>query len=215
MTIIEEISQAVEKGKLKVIRELVPQAIEQGIPVRSILEDGLLHGMGIVGDRFTKNEAFIPEVLVSARAMNKGVEILKPALAEEGMPSIGKACLGTVEGDMHDIGKNIVKLMLESKNISVIDLGVDVAAETFIQAAIENECDLICCSALLSTTMPVMEAVVNKAKEAGIRDKVIIMVGGAPVTQEYADAIGADAYTADANSAAVKAAELISQKRRG
>lgn len=213
MAILEDISQAVENGKVKAIRELVPQALEQGVPVRSILEEGLLHGMGIVGDRFTRNEAFIPEVLVSARAMNKGVEILKPALAEEGMPTIGKACLGTVEGDMHDIGKNIVKLMLESKSIEVIDLGVDVSAETFIRTAVENECDLICCSALLSTTMPVMETVVNKAKDAGIRDKVIIMIGGAPVTQEFADTIGADAYTADANSAAVKAVELLARKK--
>ena len=214
MTIIEQISKAVENGKLKQIKELVPQAIAEGYGAQTILDDGLLHGMGIVGDRFTKGEAFVPEVLVSARTMNKGVEFIKPLLAEGGSQIVGKACIGTVQGDMHDIGKNIVKLMLESKNFEVIDLEVDVPPEVFIQTAMEEECDLICCSALLTTTMPVMRQVVEAAEAAGIRDKVIIMIGGAPVTQEFCDEIGADAYTDDGNLAAVRAVELVTAKKQ-
>ncbi len=213
MTTIEEISQAVEAGKLKVVKELVPRAIEEGIPAQTILNDGLLHGMNIIGDAFTRDEAYVPEVLVSARAMNKGVELLKPILAQEGAASIGRAVIGTVQGDLHDIGKNIVRLMMESRNIEVIDLGVDVPAEVFIQTAIEQNCDLICCSALLTTTMPMMQAVVDAAKAAGIREKVLIMVGGAPVTQEFCDEIGADAYTEDGNTAALCAAELLAAKK--
>ena len=213
MSIIAEISSAVERGKMKIIKELVPQAIEEGYSAKVILEDGLLHGMSIIGDRFTKNEAFVPEVLVSARAMNKGIELIKPLLQEEGDEKIGKACIGTIQGDMHDIGKNIVKLMLESKNIEVIDLGVDVAPEKYIETAINEKCDLVCCSALLSTTMGNMEKVVELAKEKGIRDDVIIMIGGAPVTQDFCDQIGADAYTEDGNAAAVRAVELLKAKK--
>jgi len=209
MTIIEEISQAIQNGKMKLIKELVPQAIEQGHTAQDILNNGLLHGMNIVGDRFTRNEAFDPEVLVAARAMNKGTELIKPLLAAEGNQPIGKACIGTVQGDLHDIGKNIVKLMLESQNIDVVDLGVDVSPEKFAQTAKDENCDLVCCSALLTTTMPVMEQVVVALKEAGIREKVTVLVGGAPVTQEFCDQIGADIYTADGASAAKKAAEVL------
>jgi len=209
MTIIEEISQAIQNGKMKLIKELVPQAIEQGHTAQDILNNGLLHGMNIVGDRFTRNEAFVPEVLVAARAMNKGTELIKPLLAAEGNQPIGKACIGTVQGDLHDIGKNIVKLMLESQNIDVVDLGVDVSPEKFAQTAKDENCDLVCCSALLTTTMPVMEQVVVALKEAGIREKVTVLVGGAPVTQEFCDQIGADIYTADGASAAKKAAEVL------
>ena len=215
MTIIEEISQAIQNGKHKLIPELVPRALEEGISAQTILSDGLLHGMNIIGDRFTRNEAFVPEVLVSARAMNKGIELIKPHLAEEGAQSIGRACIGTVKGDLHDIGKNIVKLMLESRNIEVIDLGVDVAPETFVRTALEQNCDLICCSALLTTTMPAMADVVKAAEAAGIRDRVHIMVGGAPVNQDYCDQIGADAYTTDGNEAGKKAEELILARRAG
>ena len=213
VTILEQLSDAVENGQVKLVKELVPQAMEAGLSAQSILEDGLLHGMNIIGDAFTRDEVFVPEVLIAARAMNKGVELIKPMLAEEGATTIGKACIGTVQGDLHDIGKNIVRLMLESRNIEVLDLGVDVAPETFIKTAQEEHCDLICCSALLSTTMPVMKQVVDAASAAGIRDSVRIMVGGAPVTQAFCDEIGADAYTADGNAAAVRAAELIAEKR--
>lgn len=212
MTIIEEISEAIEKGKVKIVKELVPAAIEQGYSAQEILNDGLLHGMSIVGDRFTRNEAFVPEVLVSARAMNKGTELLKPLLAAEGSQPIGKVCIGTVQGDLHDIGKNLVKLMLESKNIEVIDLGVDVPPEKFVQTVIDEKCDICCCSSLLTTTMPMMEEVVKAMKAAGIRDQVKIMVGGAPVTQEYCDQIGADYYTDDGASCANKAKEILLAK---
>ncbi len=208
-TTLSEISQAIQAGKMKAVKELVPKAIEEGCSARSILNDGLLHGMNIVGDRFTRNEVFVPGVLVAARAMNKGIELIKPLLAEEGNQPIGKACIGTVQGDLHDIGKNIVKLMLESKNIEVIDLGVDVPPEKFVRAVTEEKCELVCCSALLTTTMPMMEKVIKALKEAGIREQVKVMVGGAPVTQDFCDQIGADAYTDDGSSAANKAAELL------
>ena len=214
MSVLSEISAAVEKGKMKQVKELVPQAIDEGLSGRTILEEGLLHGMSIVGDRFTRNEAFVPEVLVSARAMNKGIELVKPLLQEEGDEKIGKACIGTIQGDLHDIGKNIVKLMMESKNIEVIDLGVDVAPEKFIDTAIQEKCDIICCSALLSTTMSGMGKVVELAKEKGIRDDVIIMVGGAPVTQAFCNQIGADAYADDGNAAAVRVVELLQKKKQ-
>ena len=211
-TTIEEISAAVEKGKAKLIKDLVPKAIEEGCSAQEILNDGLLHGMNIVGDRFTRNEAFVPEVLVAARAMNKGTELIKPLLLAEGNQPIGKACLGTVQGDLHDIGKNIVKLMVESKNIEVIDLGVDVPPEKFVETAINEKCDLILCSALLTTTMPMIGKVVEAVKEAGIRDKVSIMIGGAPITQEFCDDVGADYYTEDAASCANKAVEILKAK---
>lgn len=212
MTIIEEISQAIQNGKMKIVKELVPKAIEEGYSAQTILNDGLLHGMNIIGGRFTRNEAFVPEVLVAARAMNKGIELIKPLLAEEGSQPIGKACIGTVQGDLHDIGKNIVKLMLESKNIDVIDLGVDVPPEKFVETARNESCDIVCCSALLTTTMPMMEKVVEALKNAGIRDDVVVMVGGAPVTQEYCDQIGADYYTEDGASCANKAEEVLKSR---
>lgn len=207
--ILNEISEAIQKGKRKQINTLVPQAIEQGLSAQQILNDGLLAGMDIIGGKFTRNEVFVPEVLVSARAMNTGIELLKPLLKEEGSEPIGKACIGTVEGDLHDIGKNIVRMMLESKNIEVVDLGTDVAADKFIQCAVDQGCQLICMAAMLSTTMPVMAQVVELAQEKGIRQNVRIMIGGAPVTQSYCDEIGADAYAADAAIAAAKAVELL------
>ena len=208
MSTLMEISEALQKGRAKQVKVLVPQALEEGIPAQQILEEGLLAGMSIIGEKFKNNEVFVPEVLVAARAMNTGAELLKPYLAEAGVESKGKVVLGTVKGDLHDIGKNLVRMMMEGKGLEVIDLGVDVAPETFIQSAIENNCSVIACSALLTTTMPAMEEVVNKAKEAGIRDKVKIMVGGAPITDAFCQTIGADAYTADAASAAEKAVEL-------
>jgi methylmalonyl-CoA mutase cobalamin-binding domain/chain len=164
--------------------------------------------MSIIGEKFKNNEVFVPEVLVAARAMNMGAQILKPYLADAGIKAAGKVCIGTVQGDLHDIGKNLVKMMLEGKGLEVIDLGTDVAAETFIQTAIDRDCRVICCSALLTTTMPVMAEVVKLAEAKGIRDKVKIMVGGAPVSQEYCNKIGADCYTVDAASAADAAVEF-------
>lgn len=213
MSTIQEISKAIETGKMKLVKELVPKAIEEGCSAQEILNDGLLHGMNIIGGRFSRNEAFVPEVLVSARAMNKGIELIKPLLAEEGNKPIGKAIIGTVQGDLHDIGKNIVKLMLESRNIEVVDLGVDVPPEKFAEAAKDGDCDLVCCSALLTTTMPMMEKVVEALKAAGIREDVVVMVGGAPVTQDFCDQIGADCYTVDGAAAAEKAAEILQAKK--
>ena len=202
MSILNEISTNVQIGKSKIVKELVQQAIDQGVAVADILNEGLLAGMSIVGEKFKNNEIYVPEVLVSARAMNMGAQLLKPLLAASGVTATGKVCLGTVQGDLHDIGKNLVKMMLEGKGLEVVDLGTDVAPEAFIKAAIEENCQVICCSALLTTTMPVMEEVVKGAVAAGIRDKVKIMVGGAPVNQEFCDKIGADCYTVDAASAA-------------
>jgi methylmalonyl-CoA mutase cobalamin-binding domain/chain len=180
----------------------VAQAIDEGVAPQEILAQGLIDGMGIIGEKFKNNEVFVPEVLVAARAMNQGVELLKPLLVDAGVESAGKVCLGTVQGDLHDIGKNLVKMMMEGKGLEVIDLGTDVAPETFVQAAIDNGCQVICCSALLTTTMGVMADVVRAAEKAGIRDKVKIMVGGAPVNEAFCREIGADCYTVDAASAA-------------
>lgn len=203
--ILENISTQIQAGKAKIVTELVQQAIDAGIPAQKILEEGLLSGMGIIGEKFKNNEVFVPEVLIAARAMNRGVALLKPLLVQDGVEATGKVCIGTVKGDLHDIGKNIVKMMMEGKGLEVVDLGTDVPAETFIQAAIEQNCQIICCSALLTTTMPVMAEVVKAAETAGIRNKVKIMIGGAPVTEAFCQQIGADAYTADAATAADKA----------
>ena len=208
MSILNEISENLQKGKAKIVKELVTKAIEDGLGAKDILEQGLLEGMGIIGEKFKKNEVYVPEVLIAARAMNAGVELLKPLLAESGVESKGKVCIGTVRGDLHDIGKNLVKMMMEGKGLEVIDLGTDVAAETYIQTAIEQNCQIICCSALLTTTMGVMKEVVDAAAAAGVRDKVKIMVGGAPITDAYCQQIGADKYTSDAASAADAAVEL-------
>lgn len=210
MGIFVEISEHLQKGKGKRVKELVQQAIDQGLPASRILNEGLMAGMSIIGEKFKNGQVYVPEVLVAARAMNTGILLLKPLLVEDGVQSAGKVCIGTVQGDLHDIGKNLVKMMLEGKGLEVVDLGTDVAPETFIQAAMEQNCQVICCSALLTTTMDVMAEVVKAAEQAGIRQKVKIMVGGAPVTQAFCDQIGADVYTSDAASAADAAVKLCS-----
>ena len=208
MSILMEISENLQKGKAKVVAELVQNALNEGIPAQDILNQGLLHCISIVGEKFKNNEVYVPEVLVAARAMNKGTDILKPHLIASGVKAVGKVCIGTVQGDLHDIGKNLVKMMLEGKGLEVIDLGTDVSPETFVTTAIEQNCQVICCSSLLTTTMGVMEDVVKKAIELGVRDKVKIMVGGAPVSKEFCAKIGADIYTPDAASAADAAVEF-------
>ena len=202
MSILNEISENLQNGKAKIVKELVQQALDQGIAASEILNEGLLDGMGIVGEKFKNNEVYVPEVLVSARAMNMGIQVLKPFLADSGVESVGKVCIGTVCGDLHDIGKNLVKLMMEGKGLEVVDLGTDVTPETFIRTAIEENCDVICLSALLTTTMGVMEDVVKAADEAQIHGKVKILIGGAPVNEEFCKKIGADGYAVDATSAA-------------
>ena len=208
MSILEEISENLQKGKAKIVKELVQNAVDSGIDPETVLREGLLPGMSVIGEKFKNNEVYVPEVLVAARAMNTGAQVLKPDLEKAGVKAAGKVCIGTVQGDLHDIGKNLVKMMMEGKGLEVVDLGTDVAPETFIQTAIEQNCQIICCSALLTTTMGVMEEVVKKAVEAGIRDKVKIMIGGAPVDEAFCEKIGADKYTPDAASAADAAAEF-------
>ncbi len=209
MSVLVEISESLQKGKKKLVVQYVQQALEEGFAPQQILNEGLLPGMDVVGQKFKNNEVFVPEVLVAARAMNAGAEILKPLLAEAGVGTPGKMVLGTVKGDLHDIGKNLVKMMVEGKGIEVIDLGVDVSAETFVEAAKEHNADIIGCSALLTTTMPVMAEVVKAVEAAGLKDKVKVMIGGAPVTEEFCKSVGADYYTSDAASAATVAAEIL------
>ncbi|MBR4205869.1 MAG: corrinoid protein [Clostridia bacterium] len=206
--LLNEISENLQRGKAKVVKELVQKAVDEGLDPDVILREGLLSGMDVIGEKFKANEVYVPEVLIAARAMNMGVGVLKPLLAEAGVKAAGKVCIGTVQGDLHDIGKNLVKLMLEGKGLEVVDLGTDVSPDTFVQTAIDQNCQIIACSALLTTTMGVMEEVVKKAEAAGIRDKVKIMVGGAPVDDAFCKKIGADAYTPDAASAADKAVEF-------
>jgi len=206
-----QISEKLQKGKAKDVKALVQQAIDAGISPQEILEKGLIAGMNIVGEKFRNNEIFVPEVLVAARAMNMGAAVLKPLLNADGVKASGRVCIGTVKGDLHDIGKNLVKMMMEGKGLEVVDLGTDVAPEDFVAAAKEQNCQVICCSALLTTTMSVMGDVVKEAQKQGIRDQVKIMVGGAPVTEAFAQQIGADKYTSDAASAADAAVEFCAQ----
>ena len=197
-----EISDLLQRGKAKDIVVSVQKALETGAPPGDILEKGLMAGMNIVGDKFKKNEVFVPEVLIAARAMNKATEILKPHLAEAGVNPVGKAIICTVKGDLHDIGKNLVKMMIEGKGIEVKDLGVDCDAQKIVDTVKESGAKVVCLSALLTTTMMSQKEIIEALKSAGVRDSVKVMVGGAPVTQSFADEIGADAYTADAASAA-------------
>ena len=209
MSIINEISEFLQKGRAKNVKALVQQALDDGVDAKTILEEGLLNGMMIVGSKFKRNEVFVPEVLVAARAMNAGLAILEPKLIEMGNEPVGKAVIGTVKGDLHDIGKNLVAMMFKGAGFEVIDLGVDVDPATFITKAEEAGADIIGMSALLTSTMYNMKETIDLLNEKGLRDKYVVMVGGAPITQEFADKVGADAYTADAASAAKKAKELV------
>ena len=209
MKIIEDISDLLQKGKAKDVKILVQQAIDEGINPKDILNDGLLYGMSIIGEKFKNNEVFVPEVLIAARAMNAGLSILEPKLAEVGNVAVGKVVIGTVKGDLHDIGKNLVGMMLKGAGFEIIDLGVDVTAETFIAKAEEVNADIICLSSLLTTTMTYMEDIIELLNENGVRDKYIVMIGGAPVNENYATKIGADYYTPDAATAAEVAKKAI------
>ena len=208
MSILIEIQEQLQKGKAKLVTAKVEEALAAGIAPQELMQT-LLDAMGIIGERFKRDEVFVPDVMIAARAMNRGLVALKPHLLDAGVEPIGRACIGTVKGALHDIGKNLVKMMLEARGFEVIDLGVDVAPETFIRTAVEQNCGIIGCSALLTTTMCAMEDVVRLTNEAGIRDRVKIMVGGAPVDQRFCDKIGADAYTRDAATAADVAAALL------
>jgi len=200
--IYNEISELLQKGKAKDIVPVVQKALDAGANPADILEKGLMAGMSIIGGKFRRNEVFVPEVLIAARAMNKAAETLKPHLAKAGINPVGKAIICTVKGDLHDIGKNLVKMMIEGKGIEVDDLGVDCDAQTVVDKVKEGGAKVLCLSALLTTTMTAQKDVIDALVDAGVRDKIKVMVGGAPVTQSFADEIGADAYTVDAASAA-------------
>ena len=202
MSILEEISENLIKGKANEVKELVQKALDDGLAVGDVLNKGLLSGMGVVGERFKKNEVYVPEVLIAARAMKAGTEILKPLLAESGVEPTGKVVLGTVKGDLHDIGKNLVGMMLEGAGFMVVDLGTDVPSEKFVEGVRESDAHIIAASALLTTTMTGMKDIVEKVKASDLGGKVKIMVGGAPLTQSFCDEIGADGYAPDAASAA-------------
>lgn len=209
MSIITEMSEFLQKGRAKNVKALVEQAVLEGIDPKLILNEGLLSGMMTIGEKFKNNEVFVPEVLVAARAMNAGLMVLEPKLIEIGNEPVGKAVVGTVQGDLHDIGKNLVVMMLKGAGFEIHDLGVDVAPEKFIEKAEETEADVICMSALLTTTMPKMQDCIEKLKEKGLRDKYIVMIGGAPVNESFAKQIGADYYTPDAASAAETAKKAV------
>lgn len=212
MALIQEISEFLQKGRAKNVKALVQQALDENMDPKEILNEGLLGGMMIVGAKFKNNEVFVPEVLVAARAMNAGLTVLEPKLVEIGNEPIGKAVIGTVQGDLHDIGKNLVVMMLKGAGFEIHDLGVDVAAETFVDKAEEIGADVICMSALLTTTMPNMKNCIDVLNERNLRDKYIVMIGGAPVNDSFAKEIGADYYTPDAASAAEVAKEAVVKK---
>ena len=197
-----EISDLLQRGKAKDIVVAVEKALNDGAAPADILEKGLISGMSIIGGKFKNGEVFVPEVLIAARAMNHASTALKPALVKAGVKPVGKAVICTVKGDLHDIGKNLVRMMIEGKGVETIDLGVDVSSEKIVETVRDSDAKVVCLSALLTTTMLSQKETIDALKTAGLRDKVKVMVGGAPVTQSYADEIGADAYTPDAASAA-------------
>lgn len=205
MTDFEALKAAVIKGDRNKVTAMVQAAIDGKEDINAILDRGMIPAMREIGDKFSRNEAYVPELLIAARAMQAGLALLEPLIAASGRKSLGKVAIGTVKGDLHDIGKNLVKMMIEGTGLRVIDLGVDCDAEKVVQAVKDNNADIVCLSSLLTTTMMYQKDVIEALKAAGIRDKVKVMVGGAPVTQAFADEIGADAYTPDAASAAEKA----------
>lgn len=208
--ILEQIASNLYSGNDKVVADLVQQGLDQGMSAGEVLDGGLIAGMDEVGKDFKAGDLFVPEVLIAARAMHAGMNVLRPLLAESDVPSAGKYLIGTVQGDLHDIGKNLVKMMLEGAGFETVDLGTDVKPDDFVAAVQEHQPQLLGMSALLTTTMPGMKATIEALEEAGLRDKVKIMVGGAPVTAAFAEQIGADAYAPDAASAVDIARDLKS-----
>ena len=211
MSILNEISELVIKGDIANVKAKVSEAMEQKVDASSILNDGLMPGINEIGDRFAKGQVFVPNVLLSAKAMNAGVELIQPLLASAGDTTIGTAVIGTVKGDLHDIGKNLVGLMMKSVNMKVIDLGANDPGEKFIEAIKEYNPQIVGLSALLTTTMNEQAHIIEQFKEAGVRDKVKVMIGGAPVTQMWADKIGADAFTTDAAEASRWAKQYVTK----
>ncbi|MHB8995413.1 MAG: corrinoid protein [Armatimonadota bacterium] len=209
MADLQGIAEAVIRGDRDAVGTMTQAAVDEGVSPEQIINEGLIAGMGVVGTKFKANEFYVPEVLIAARAMHAGMAIIKPLLAESGVQPRGTIAIGTVKGDLHDIGKNLVAMMMEGGGFEVIDLEVDVAPEKFVEAVKDKGAQIVALSALLTTTMPSMKDTIEALKEAGVRDQVKIMIGGAPVTQNYADEIGADGYSPDAASAVDKANELL------
>jgi len=207
MNILQQVVEFLQKGDFAKVSETVQKAIDDGLGPKDILDNGLIAGMNVVGEKFKKHEIFLPQVLLSAKAMYAGMDLLKPLLIKQGIPTIGKVVIGTVQGDLHDIGKNLVGIMLKGAGFDVIDLGKDVPPEKFLEAARAENARVIGMSALLTTTMPVMKKVIDLVKEHDLRREVKIIIGGAPLSAEYATEIGADAYCFDA----VKAVECVKQ----
>lgn len=214
MDILNEISELLQKGKAKEVKVLVQEALDKNIEPNKILTESLIKGLSIIGGKFKLNQVFVPEVLIAARAMNAGLSILRPALAESGIEPIGKALICTVKGDLHDIGKNLVKMMMEGQGIECVDLGVDVSPQAIVEAIKEHKPQLVCLSALLTTTMMSQKEIIEEIVKSGLRDQVTIMVGGAPVTQEYADQIGADFYSADSATASEIARDILTKGKK-
>jgi 5-methyltetrahydrofolate--homocysteine methyltransferase len=212
MELLQKISEELQKGNYEEIPKLVQEALNANIPPSKILSDGLVAGMDVVGEKFRRDEFFMPEVLISARAMQAGMNILRPKLIETGAKLAGKIVLGTVKGDLHDIGKNLVGMLMEGAGFQVIDLGIDVPSERFVEAVKMNRPNILGLSSLLTTTMPKMKEVIESLVEAGVRGRVKVMVGGAPVTEKFAKDVGADAYAPEAASAVEKARELIGRE---
>ena len=209
MELIKQLSVKVVEGNIDKVKELVQKAIEQKVDIQEILNDGFMRGLDVVGEKYAAGEFFLPEMLVSGMAVTAGMKLLKPLITKSSVKPKGTVVAGTVEGDLHDLGKNMVCMMCEGHGFTVIDLGTDVPAEKFIEAAIANEADIIAMSALLSTTRANMEGIIRKIRDSGLCHKIRIMVGGAPVTQGFADSIGADGYAPDAVLAVKKAKELM------
>ena len=206
---LEVIREGIMDGDMHLVQEMVQAALDEGTSASDLLNKGMIKAMGEVGRLFEEGEYFVPEMLIAARAMKAGLAILKPKLVDEDIKPIAKVAAGTAKGDLHDIGKNLVCMMLEGAGFEIVDLGTDVSPEKFVKSVTEQGVDVICMSALLTTTMPNMKNTMDALVEAGVRDDVIVMIGGAPVTQAYADEIGADGYAPDASRAASLARELI------
>ena len=209
MADLKELASALERGDAPTVEKLTQQALDEGVGPKEILDGALIAGMQVVGKRFKDNEIYVPEVLIAARAMTSGMKVLEPQLVKAGVKPVGTIAMGTVRGDLHDIGKNLVGMMMRGNGFKVIDLGIDVTPEQFVETAKQEGVDLIGMSALLTTTMPSMKATIEGLQKEGLLDKVKVMIGGAPVTQRYADEIGADGYAPDAGSAVDKAKTLI------
>jgi 5-methyltetrahydrofolate--homocysteine methyltransferase len=213
VALLDELRASIVNGNPEAAGEMTRKALQAGEKAENILREALISGIHEVGEKFGRNEIYLPELLVAGLAMKEAVAVLKPLLADTGVKTMGRALIATVRGDLHDIGKDLVAMMLEGAGFEVIDLGIDIPAENIVKAAREYQAQLVCLSSLLTTTMPAMKEIIQEMKKAGLREKVKIMVGGAPVTQRFADEIGSDGYAPDAPSAVKKAKEILASNR--